>query len=235
MKRLETKMYTKTEISELTGIKKDKNFSRNVQKYLDSSGYKYLMLRTEIKIIDNSYTNTQRVKELAFLYFDIGLGHESYEFMVFLYALMNDEDFISMPWVKRENFLKDKYFVEISERQLRTWFTKLENKGLFFKDKVDRKYWKTSMKDGIKKQEVLVDGKESDDWKTYWQTFFKLRDDGVENVGGATLSKLGYCCYGCNSLIMNAIAKTEIVEEIIDLIELELQERAASVNRPLLF
>lgn len=75
-----------------------------------------------------------------------------------------------MPWKARSEWLKEAYDININDRTLRNWCSKLIKSGTIFKDTSEKTYWITYKVDGETKREEV----EKDDprriayWKDYW-------------------------------------------------------------------
>lgn len=225
MKQLELRFYSREELSETFKVDaKDKNFARKIKDALTSWGYSFEYGRKGAVITRQPQTSEEKLAEILMREYDMDIRVNCYDYAVFIYSLLVDVEFISMPWLKRVEYLQDEWGVKVSERTLRQWTSKLIKTNTIAKDTTDKTYWVSFMHNGEKCQEVLEKGRDDIQWKTYWKKFFELQKSGCENIGGKLWEELHYCCYSCASLAFNAWDDIGMLEELIFLVE-EIAEK----------
>ena len=211
MQQLEKRFYTRAELIELTGIDgKDNNFARKVKTILNNWGYQIdNYSRKGLDIVELPVTAHDQLKEIMLKDFNLDIRTNIYGFACFVYLLMDDEDFSSMPWGERVNSLQQ-YGVYVDKRTLERWAEKLLEENIMYKDNSDKTNWRTSINTLTGKvTHERVDGdvqleKEMQEYKDFRQ---KLSREGYskEQISASLLNRFGCYYYMCGTLVLNAI------------------------------
>lgn len=145
MKQLQKQFYGRQEIAELlkVDINDNKHFKRNIENKLTKWGYSFEYSRKGVEITRQPETAEERLSEIIIREYDLDIQIEITEFANFIYLLLVDEEFISMPWGKRVEYMKEQLDLDISESTLKRWAKKLLDMNLVAKDKISRTYWAT--------------------------------------------------------------------------------------------
>lgn len=233
MLQLEQRFYSRKEIAEVLGVNiNDSNhFARNVKDKLTKWGYGFVPLPREgITITSIPTTPEERLKEIALRQFSIDVQTDAYAFACFLAAINDLEGFDSMPWEARAVVLQSEYDVQVSDRTLRSWCSKLMKKNAVAKEG-GSSYWKTFYRDGIKIQTV-VSKAESDRYyarrsELVAELFKENIESGMKQEPALKAAwKSAYellwgefhCCYYCcKGFLVPAFSDDEIMREIVEL------------------
>lgn len=238
MKQLQKQFYGRQEIAELlkVDINDNKHFKRNIENKLTKWGYSYEYSRKGVEITRQPETAEERLSEIIIREYDLDIQIEITEFANFIYLLLVDEEFVSMPWGKRVEYMKEQLDLDISESTLKRWAKKLLDMNLVAKDKISRTYWATFYIDG-EKQRVPVDNEDTEkamcaymEYRNQKKNEFvengkrkgrkdygKLNSDAWKYAMGEAWEKFHTCYYSCGSLCLNAIG--EEAQEIFELVE----------------
>lgn len=238
MKQLQKQFYERKEIAEMLelDVNDSKHFKRNLENKLIKWGYSYEYSRKGITITKQPETAEEKLSEIIVRKYDLDIQLEVNDFAYFIYCLLADEAFISMPWAERVNYLKEEYNVSVSESTLKRWGSKLIDMNLVSKDKVSRTYWTTFYIDG-EKQRVKVDNEQSEKaMRAYMEYRNQMKNEFVENgkrkgrkdyaqlnsdawkfAMSEAWEKFHACYYACGTLCLNAIG--EDAQEIYELVE----------------
>lgn len=214
MERLKLKTYTKQELSIILGIPVDDNFARKVKTLLDKWGYKYTYGKT-VEITYKPTTAIERFQEFVVRYLNID-AYNIYGFACFLDALITDIDFTAMPWAERVKVLKEDYEVEIPERTLRYWYTKLVDKNLVSKSPESTGFWMTIRADGETFRHKIE--QDDEEWKAYWTRFYELVKRGEEHPKQVVNKEFGCNFFGSKSVELNACNDFIDLKELIDIV-----------------
>ena len=214
MNQLELRYYPREEIAEICGIDaKSQNFKRNVESKLVKWGYSYNYSRKGVEIISQPQTAKERLSEMMIRKYDLDIQIDCYEFATFLYSLLLDDAFSSMPWKEREDWLRVEFNISVDERTLRKWCSKFISHGTIVKDKSNKSYWKTNY--DKTREEISIDDKERQD---YWKEFWEMKKNGEEDIQKRLWNKYGCCYYSCATLMVSAFDDISELEEIIELV-----------------
>lgn len=214
MKQLEVKTYTRQEIAEIIDIDvKNKNFARKTKDTLAKWGYSYNYSRKGVEIISQPQTAKEKLSEIMIRKYDLDIQTDCYEFATFLYSLLLDDTFTSMPWKEREDWLRVEFNISVDEKTLRRWCSKFISHGTIVKDKSNKSYWRTNY--NKTREEVFIDDKERQD---YWKEFWEMKKNGEEDIQKRLWNKYGCCYYSCATLMVSAFDDISELEEIIELV-----------------
>lgn len=214
MEQLELRTYTKQELSAFLEISIDDNFARKVKTLLDKWGYKYKYGKT-VEITYKPTTAAERLTEFVSRYLNID-AYNIYGFACFLDALITDIDFTAMPWAERVKVLKEDYEVEIDERTLRRWYTKLVDKNLISKSPESTGFWMTIIADGETHRHRIE--QDDEEWKAYWTRFYELIKSGEEHPKQVVNKEFGCNYFGSKSIELNACNDFMDLKELTDIV-----------------
>lgn len=214
MEQLELRTYTKQELSIFLGIPIDDNFARKTKTLLDNWGYKYKYGKT-VEIIYKPTTAAERLTEFVSRYLNID-AYNIYGFACFLDALITDIDFTAMPWAERVKVLKEDYEVEIPERTLRYWYTKLVDKNLISKSPESTGFWMTIIADGETHRHRIE--QDDEEWKAYWTRFYELVKSGEEHPKQVVNKEFGCNYFGSKSIELNACNDFMDLKELTEIV-----------------
>lgn len=224
MMQLEERFYSLDELAKAIERTRDSHFADRAKRDLTKWGYEYTWLnRRGVTIINKPSTPRARLIELMGRKFGLDIQVDVYAFACFLFLMLTDTSFTSMPWAERAYTLWEQYDLDISEKTLRNWAsTLLANKQLH-KETTERQYWRTSKCDGYTFREPI--SWDDPDYiryksrqKMYIEQCLKKGQTKSQAWGNAfkQLWKDFECCYyACPRFTFNMIA-----DEINELIEL---------------
>ena len=237
MKQLRIGSYTRAEIAEALNVNlADTNhFKRNVEAKLMKWGYSYEYSRKEVKITQIPTTADERLAELLIREYDIDVQIDTYAFSAFLYSIVVFPEFASMPWEERVNWLKEEFEIEVSDRTLRTWCSRLIDSNTIAKDNSYKTRWITGyfndekyrmLVDGNKELEESADRYQKDKFRLLDEYSYLDNKEKWETVRKELWNKYHYCVYYCKGLCLLAWDKTslETMQELIELVN-EIAER----------
>lgn len=215
MEQLELKTYTKQELGIILGIPVDAHFARRIKTLLNNCGYKYTYGKT-ITITYQPTTAIERFQEFVLRGLELDIRFNVYGFACFLDALITDIDFTAMPWAERVKVLKEDYEVEIDERTLRRWYTKLVDKNLVSKSPESAGFWMTIIADGETHRHKVE--QDDEEWKAYWTRFYELVKSGEEHPKQVVNKEFGCNFFGSKSIELNACNDFINLKELIEII-----------------
>lgn len=224
MMQLEERFYSLDELAEAIERKRDSHFAERAKNDLTKWGYEYTWLnRRGVTITKKPSTARARLIELMGRKFGLDIQVDVYAFACFLFLMLTDTSFTSMPWAERAYTLWEQYDLDINEKTLRNWAsTLLANKQLH-KETTERQYWRTSKCDGYTFREPI--SWDDPDYIRYKSRQKELIEERMN--AGDTKSKawsnafkqlwweFDCCYYACPRFTFNMIA-----DEINELIEL---------------
>ncbi len=117
-------------------------------------GYGYDYSRSGVQITRRPETAEERLAEILYRHYEINVQTNPTAFACFMYALGEIENFDSMPWEERALTLLLEYHVQVCDRTLRNWASKLFKLEVLHKDG-KRNVWRTSYCNGIKVREQV--------------------------------------------------------------------------------
>lgn len=214
MEQLELRTYKKQELGIILGIPVDAHFARRIKTLLDKLGYKYNYGKT-VEITYKPTTAAERLTEFVARYLNID-AYNIYGFACFLDALITDIDFTAMPWAERVKVLKEDYEVEIPERTLQYWYTKLVDKNLVSKSPESTGFWMTIRADGETHRHRIE--QDDEEWKAYWTRFYELIKSGEEHPKQVVNKEFGCNFFGSKSVELNACNDFIDLKELIEIV-----------------
>ncbi|MBE6783787.1 MAG: hypothetical protein E7536_07220 [Ruminococcaceae bacterium] len=133
---------------------------------------------------------------------------------MFYYAFFEDEDFINLPDVEKENYMSDEY-EHVSRTTIRSWVGYLDKANLIHKDTTDFTYFAVNHDENGKKTTTEISAETyKQGWREYWK--HNIPDESSYAFKKAMEIWGGAVCR-TPKIIMNGIewAKTERLKEII--------------------
>ena len=134
------------------------NLKKTVANNLTKWGYHYEWIPRKgvniIKIPDISNPEIQ-LKSLLMRKLDLDVKTDFKAFSAFFFKTMDDDLFLVSPWKAKVKVLKDEFGIEVSDRTLRNYNSKLVEKGFIFKNTEKGKDWCTFYLNGEKYQKVV--------------------------------------------------------------------------------
>ena len=97
-------------------------------------------------------TAEEKLAEILYRHYSLDVQTNPTAFACLLHALLDIENFDSMPWEERSNVLFREYRVDVCDRTLRNWASKLFALGLLNKGS-KKNIWRTTYCNGIKLRE----------------------------------------------------------------------------------
>lgn len=229
MEQLKCRTYSRQEIAEIlsVNIKDSNHFKRNVESKLKKWGYEYIYERNGVTITKQPFDPEARLKEILIRELGLDVQINAYDFACFICAFADSPCFDSMPWGERAEMLRCDYGVDVDERTLRNWCSKLFENNIVQKS-AERTYWKTEMCGGMKcRSKISAD---DSGMALYFQERTRYLQEARESAAvlglrGKEASKyvwsLAYsrlwekfqCCYyTCGSLVFNAVGEDFVLE-----------------------
>ena len=151
---LEQRFYSLAEIKKLMDTNRKETITNNLTKW----GYHYEWItRKGVNIIEFPDTTNPEIqlRSLLMRKLDLDIKTDFKAFSAFFFKVMDDELFLTSPWGVKAKVLKDEFGIEVSDRTLRNYNSKLVEKGFIFKNSEKSKDWCTFYLNGEKYQEVV--------------------------------------------------------------------------------
>ena len=176
MQQLECRFYPRQEIAEALSVnpKDSKHFAERVKTTLDKWGYEYEYSRSGVEITGKPETAEERLREILIRKLNLDVQIDAYAFACFICAFTDIGSFDSMPWEERAELMKYKYGVDVSDRTLRNWCSKLISSNIIQKCG-KQTYWKTEIY-GKEKYRSNVDP-DDEDMARYFQMKSKYLEE----------------------------------------------------------
>lgn len=229
MQHLECRFYSRQEIAEITSVnlKDSKHFAERVKTTLDKWGYEYNYSRSGVEITGKPELPGEKLSEILIRELNIDVQVDPFAFAYFICAFSDIPHFSSMPWEERSSAMRYKYEVEVSDRTLRNWCSKLIENGIIQKSG-EKCFWKTEIMYGMKTRSLVSE--DDAQMANYFQKKSEYLKEGREIAAAAgqrgkeasktawayTYSMLWekfHCCYySCSGLVFNAIGKDYLWE-----------------------
>lgn len=228
MKQLEKRLYSRTELADITGRNPASgHFARDVRDDLTKWGYTFNWLRGQGASITRIPTTArERLAEIMIRQFGLDIQVDVYAFACFLYLILTMEEFACMPWAEREYEIWQQFEVSIAESTLRRWASRLLEGDNLHKDKSTRIYWRTTKFEGLSIREP-IDAETDEDYIRYktrrGELITEYTQMGLDKskVWKETFKQLwgefGCCYYACPRFTINAIGD-EHIDEICDIV-----------------
>lgn len=177
---IEKRSYNKKKFAEMLGVNPNdsKHLNRNLQRKLEGMGFKeddYQILRSEVVILWVPTTAEEKIPYLCRL-LGIDKQVDAINFTVFCYCLLEQEDFQCRPWPEKAIWIKDCYGVDVTDRTLRAWCSKLMNDGEVVKDKDTFSWWTSTNINGDIIREEVMNEQEIEDYRNWNKEFFERED-----------------------------------------------------------
>lgn len=210
-------------------------------------GYGYDYSRSGVQITSRPETEEERLAEILYRHYNIDVQTNPTAFACLLHALSEIENFDSMPWEERANVLFREYRVDVCDRTLRNWASKLFSLGILYKNG-KRNLWRTTYRNGIKiREQVEEDDPERLEYLAERERIVNeekslLKAKNVDGKASASAAwttayqklwdKYGCCYYSCNSLLLNAFDPTEaaVLQEIYELTTMIVREQETGLT-----
>lgn len=156
---------------------------------------------------------------------------DSFNFAIFVYCLLEEDDFDCRPWSERSQWLKEVYDIEVSESTLKRWTYKLIKEDTLIKDKNNFSWWSSSSIDGqVIRTELDDQDQDLERYKEFNREFWsnqKVQSMDKKELGkswfSAVWSKFGCKFYKCYSFTFGAW-HGELLEELVNVTKLYLEE-----------
>lgn len=180
---IEKKTYTIKELATLIGVGEQKNLKRGLTNKLNSMGFvegeHYSFPKgTRGKVVIMWVPQTAKEK-IVYLTRLLGqdVRSEPLGFALFVYHLMESDDFQCRPWEERANWLRDIEGIDVSEKTLRNWCNVLMRTDTLIKDTDTYTWWSTTTINGVKIREELADDDQSiEAYREFNKEFFNRED-----------------------------------------------------------
>jgi hypothetical protein len=229
MQQLETKFYSRAEIAEelKLNINDNKHFKRNLDNKLVKWGYSYEYDRKGVLITRAPENADEKLAEILIREYDLDVQIDTYSFACFITAFEDVEKFDSMPWGERENILKEFYDVDVTDRTLKNWASKLFKTGTLSKSN-EKTYWSTSINCFGQKtrQWIIEDSEEYEEMSKYFERRKELvkqfmsegknRSEAWTEANKTLWCEYGCCYYGCKTVMPGAFDQTRHLHEIYE-------------------
>lgn len=179
MEQLEIRIYTRQEISAITGHDiNSEHFARDVMNKLDHWGYSYeWIMRQGVRITRKPESAEERLTEWIRRNTDISIRTNAYEFACFISAFSVIDGFSSMPWEERTKVFKQYCGKEVSQTTLQRWMSKLVRGGEV-KRFSEGRLWRTFEDENGEKQREPI----KQDDKRYIE-YCAQRSEALEELG----------------------------------------------------
>lgn len=210
MEQLQTRYYSREEIASVLNISlSSKTFKRDVKRKLENWGQTIDYPKTKgLTILKAPSTAEEKIQEILIRKLELDIKTNIKGFAFFFYLLSTDFSYQSSPWKEREKMLKEDTNIEVSERTLRSWASKLIKENLIAKDDSEKELWRT-IRIGSEKQQEPVDLEEEGEKEFYEQQCQERKELLKERTYGDSVKKLwdkyNVVYYNCRPLIFNGI------------------------------
>lgn len=161
MLSLEKRFYPLAEIKELMDTKRKETITNNLTKW----DYRYEWIpRKGVNIIETPDMGTPEVqlRSLLIRKLDLDVQVNIKAFAAFFFKLMDDELFLTTPWETRAKQLQQEFGIEVSDKTLRNYNSKLVKQNMMIKEDSQYEYWCSFYVSGEKCQEPVNDTDEND-------------------------------------------------------------------------
>lgn len=229
MQQLECRFYPRAEIAEVLSVnpKDSKHFKRNITDKLEKWGYDYTYTTAGVEITGIPKFPEEKLREILIRELDLDVQVDPHYFAYFICAFTDISYFDSMPWEERAVLMQLEYDVEVTDRTLRNWCSKLIDKNLIQKCGRDT-FWKTE-RFGSEKKRTLVSA-DDETMAKYFQKkkeYYEAARIAAEKAGKqgreaaaeawdttykSLWSEFGCCYYRCRGLLFNALEQDYIYE-----------------------
>lgn len=140
-------------------IKDSSHFKQNVTHKLDKWGYEYLYTSKQVSITKIPKTAEEKLREILIRELRLDTQINPYAFSCFLAAFQDIPHFDSMPWTVRAEVFRDEYGIEVTDRTLRNWCSRLLEREFIYKDTCGSQ-WKSEEINGCVVRTPVAEGDE---------------------------------------------------------------------------
>lgn len=177
--KLEKRFYPLAEIREIIGSKRKETITGKLGKW--GYGFNWRPQKgVEIVSAPEEDNPEQQLKSLLMRKIGLDVQTDFKAFAVMFYLFCEDELFMTTPWEARAKQIKEEFGIEISERTLRSYMSKLIKEDIVIKDDNCREYWRTTYICGIEKvQEPVTYNEEAEmqEWFNKRSQYLKDADE----------------------------------------------------------
>lgn len=176
---LEKRFYSIQELREALEVQQKKDILKN----LDKLGYDFTWINrrgAEIIKLPEEGSPEQQLKCLLINRLGLDVQTDIKAFAAFFYMLQDDL-FLTTPWESRAKILKQQFGIEVSDKTLRNYNSKLVKKDIMIKNNSDYEFWCSFYIGGEKYQEPVNDTDENDikameDWFNKRKEYLEAAD-----------------------------------------------------------
>lgn len=218
MQKLEPRFYPMKEIRAIMGTTRKETITNNLTKW----NYHYEWIpRKGVEIKETPASTEEVIQEICIRKLGIDIQCDIKAFAAFFYLLSTEWEYQCSPWAEKARMLKEFEGIEVSDRTLKAWYSKLNKLNLVIKDKTEKELWISYRINGVKRQEFvnLNDEAEAHAYSVYSAERKELLKD---HTWGETIKILynqhGCVYYNCNPILFNAI-RDEDIEELFTCVE----------------
>lgn len=213
----EKRVYTRDEMGAILRVDpKDPKFATKVKTRLGNLGFSeedYIYTRKDVTIL---WVPTKVDEKITYLVRLLGIDTRVnvHNFSMFLYGLIISEDLQAMPWPEKSAWMKDNWDIEVDERCLRRWTSKLIDLGALTKEKREGKWWCSSKIGGETVRDLVESEEDIAYMRQYWEEWRSLKETlPYKNVFTKLWDKYQCTFYKCPEFL--ACAWNEpIIEEL---------------------
>ena len=223
MKQLEVRFYSLDELAEAIDRKRDSHFAGNAKADLTKWGYEWEWKNGRGVVITKApQTAKERLAEIMNRKFGLDIQVDVYAFACFMWMLLTVDGFDAMPWTVRAEEIEYWFGVEVTEKTLRSWASRLLATDNLHKSE-DRILWRTERHNGnISRDPVVPDDADYISYKSRQAELiaeYKALGLTKSKAWGEAFKQLWRefkCCYyGCSKLMLNGLQ--EDIDEIAEL------------------
>lgn len=234
---VEKKTYQNKDLAPVIAVNPDSShLKRDITNQLIQMGYEE---QEDFKFPKRGYTAIMWVpqspeEKIPYLcrLLDIDSQVDSFNFATFVYCLLEEEDFQCRPWEEKQIWLRESYGVNVTDRTLRSWVSKLMKEDTLIKDKNTYTWWSTTSINGQKIREELDDqDQDIEKYKEFNREFFnrdevKKMDKNSRNKAwfSEMWKQFGRKFYKCYAFTFGAW-NGEVLTELITVTKQWLEER----------
>ena len=162
---LEIREYKIAELIEILGTKSRQGIERKLERY----GCKFEVSGWGKRVVFNILTTPDEFKVFCITKLNIPAQVNFRKLKMFYYAFFEDEDFIGMPDVDKENYMTDEY-EHISRQTIRNWVKYLERENLIMRDTDDCNYYAVNRyPNGDRYLTPISRDTYKKGWSVYWE------------------------------------------------------------------
>lgn len=224
----EKRKYKKEEIAAILGIKNLKdNFKRSVETKLANLGFTeedYQYIRGgDVVILWIPQTSSEKIQYLVRL-LGIDSRVNTHDFAMFLYGMAVSEDLQCMPWPERSDWLKFNWNVDVSDRTLRKWTSKLIELEFFTKEKREGVWWCTAKVNGESVRDTVESEEDINYMHQYWEDWRMYRETMAYKDAFSKLWDKYQCTFYKCPAFLTCAWNLPIVEELCQVVVTYVQD-----------